>query len=172
MKYLRQSTASIVAVGPFLSAADGKASVTTLTAASTLNGRAISNGIGAAYAPATLVHDANGYYMASLTAGDAPSVGRLLLNFSDPATYCAVWHEFTVLSGPVYDSLHGPAALQTVGGGGSAGPLATVRQYRVMAEYAGRFAAGTYVSAADLGPSVDIPILIARGDLYDTGLPH
>ena len=172
MKYLRQSTASIVAVGPFLAAADGKASVTTLTIASTLNGRAISNGAGSAYAPATFVHDANGYYLASLAAGDVPSVNRFRLTFADPATYCPVWEDFTVYSPAMYDSMFGQAGLQTAGNGGSAGPLGTVRQYRVMAEYLARFAAGTYVSAADLGPGVDIPVLIARGDLYDTGLPH
>ena len=111
MKYLRQSTASIVAVGPFLAAADGKASVTTLTIASTLNGRAISNGAGAAYAPATFVHDANGYYLASLAAGDVPGINRLRLNFADATTYCPVWEDFTVYAPAIFDAQFGTAAI-------------------------------------------------------------
>lgn len=110
MIFLRQSTAATIAVGPFSAKVDGVTPVTTLTAASTLNGRALSNGVGAAYAPATFVHDANGYYLASLAAGDVPSVNRMLINFSDPATYAPVWHEITVYAPAVYDAQFGTVA--------------------------------------------------------------
>ena len=115
MKFLRQSTAATIVVGPFLSATDGKAPVTTLTIASTLNGRAISNGTAAAYAPTSFVHDANGYYLVSLAAGDVPGVNRFVVNFSDPTTYCAIWQDFTVYAPAVFDVQFGTVAPQTVG---------------------------------------------------------
>ena len=117
MKYLRQSTATTVIVGPFLAKADGLTPVTTLTSASTLNGRAVSNATGAAYVPATFTHDANGEYLAPLAATDIPSVGQFRLGFSDPTTYCPVWEDCAVLSAPVYDSLFGASALSTFAGG-------------------------------------------------------
>jgi hypothetical protein len=117
MKYLRKATAATVAVGPFVSKADGFTPVTSLTTGSTLNGRAVSNGIGAAYVPATLTHDANGHYLAALATGDVPTAGRLRLDFSDPATYCPVWEDFIVLEPAVYDALFGTVALSTYAGG-------------------------------------------------------
>ena len=111
MKYLRQSTAATIVVGPFLAKADGFTPVTSLTAASTLNGRAISNGVGAAYAPASFTHDANGYYLASLAVGDVAGVNRLRLEFADATTYCPVWEDFTVYSPAVYDAQFGTAAV-------------------------------------------------------------
>ena len=114
MKYLRQSTAATIVVGPFLAAADGKVAVTTLTTASTLNGRAITNGVGAAYAPASFVHDANGYYLAALAVGDVPGVNRLRLNFADATTYCPVWEDFTVYAPAVYDAQFGTAAIASI----------------------------------------------------------
>ena len=111
MKYLRQSTAATIVVGPFLAKADGFTPVTTLTAASTLNGRAISNGTGAAYAPASFVHDANGYYLAALAVGDVPSVNRFVVDFADATTYCPVWADFTVYSPAIFDAQFGTAAI-------------------------------------------------------------
>jgi hypothetical protein len=115
LKYLRQATAQTVVVGPFVAVADGATPVTTLTTGSTLNGRAVSNGTGAAYAPATFAHDANGYYLAPLAVGDVPAVGRFRLEFSGPLTYFPVWEDFAVLAAAVYDALFGTAALSTLG---------------------------------------------------------
>lgn len=126
MKYLRQSTAAAVIVGPFLAKADGVTPVTSLTTGSTLNGRIVSNGTGAAYSPATMTHDANGFYLAALATGDIPSIGRFRLEFSDPATYLPIWEDFSVLSGAVYDSLFGSAALSTYSGGAVASVTAAV----------------------------------------------
>lgn len=113
MRYLRQSTAATVTVGPFLSTADAVTPVTSLTAASTLGGRAVSNGTGATFAPATFAHDAGGDYLVALAAGDVPSAGRLRVSFRDPATFLPVWEDFTVLSAAVYDVLFGTVAPST-----------------------------------------------------------
>lgn len=120
MKYLRQSTGAIIAVGPFLSKADGVTAITTLTYTSTLNGRIFTNGAGQTYTPfnnQAWLYDANGFYAASLVIADIPSIGQFRLEFSDPTTFLPVWEDFTVLSAAVYDSLFGTSALPTVGTG-------------------------------------------------------
>jgi len=125
VRYLREDTAVTVVVGPFVDKSDAVTPITSLTYQSTLNGRAVSNGTGAAYTPANAgawVHDGNGYYLAALAVADVPTVGRFRLEFSDPNTFLPVWEDFTVLSAAVYDTLFGAAALSTYAGG----PVASV----------------------------------------------
>jgi hypothetical protein len=121
LKYLRKATAATVVVGPFLDKADGVTLKTALTTGSTLNGRIVSNGTGAAFTPGTFAHDANAHYLCALAAGDVPAAGRLRLEFSDPATYLPVWEDFTVLEANVYDVLFGTTAPSTYAGADTPG---------------------------------------------------
>lgn len=107
MRYLRQSTAATVLVGPFLDKADG---VTEKTALTSQTGRITKAGTAAAFTPASWAHDANGNYLVGLSTGHTDTVGRLRVGFQDAATYLPVWEDFHVLSAAVYDWLFGATA--------------------------------------------------------------
>jgi hypothetical protein len=109
MRFLRQSTATAVVVGPFLDKSDALTPKTALADQSAV-GRLVKVGTGAAFVAASWAHDGLGGYAVGLTTAHTDTVGRLRLAFSDPATYCPVWEDFSVLSAAIYDWLFGSSA--------------------------------------------------------------
>jgi hypothetical protein len=105
MRFLRQSTATVVVVGVFPSPITG-AAVTNLTSQS---GRLTKAGVGTAFTPTSWAHDFGGHYLIGLASGDVDTIGRLRIAF-DSASYLPVWEDFTVLSAAVYDWLFGTTA--------------------------------------------------------------
>jgi hypothetical protein len=112
MRFLRQSTATAVVVGPFLDKSDALTPKTALADQSS-NGRLVKVGTGAAFVAASWAHDGLGGYAVGLTTAHTDTVGRLRLAFSDPTTFCPVWEDFSVLPGVMYDWFFGTAAPPT-----------------------------------------------------------
>lgn len=115
MKYLRQSTATTIIIGPFVNFLDGVTPKTTLTDQSA-NGRLVKNGTGGTITVSSWAHDAAGSYVIGLTTGHTDTLGRLRVEFNDATTFLPVWEDFSVLSQAVYDTLFGTVALNTVVG--------------------------------------------------------
>lgn len=111
-KFLKQSTAATIKLGPFLDPADGVTAEVALTiqkadvriSANGGNMAAASADQGASDAGAP--HDELGYYDISLDATDTASVGRLKVMVSESGAL-PVWDEFMVVPANVYDSLVG-----------------------------------------------------------------
>lgn len=104
--YLRQSTATVVALGPFVDKADG---VTELTALAAPTGRIAKGGTAADFTPASWAHDAHGTYLVGLGAAHVDTPGRLHIAFADAAIHLPVWRTFVVLAPAAYDALVGDA---------------------------------------------------------------
>lgn len=113
MRYLRQSTAATVMIGPFLDASDGVAAEVALTL-SQADIRLSKNG--GAFAQSNNVagatHGENGYYTVPLDTTDTNAIGRLRIAVSE-AGAVPVWEDFTVLHANVYDVIFGTVALST-----------------------------------------------------------
>src|SRR5690606_35899188 len=106
---LKQSTATVVLIGPFLDADDGVTPETGLTVGSidvdVYKGVTKSDlTITASGGQNDMVHVANGFYSLELTATDTNTLGRLVVT-ANIAGALPVWHEFVVLPANVYDSL-------------------------------------------------------------------
>jgi hypothetical protein len=110
MAWLRQSTAAVISFGPFVDKGDGVAYevglVSALDHASTgimlsKNGGALT--IRHATVTAT-TYDARGHYLVTLDTTDTATLGRLRVEFSEPATCLSVWEEFQVLPPTIFDS--------------------------------------------------------------------
>jgi hypothetical protein len=105
MRWLRQSTAVDVPIGPFVDATDGVTAETGLTL-SQADIRLKKNG--GAWAQknqsSSATHEENGYYECSLDTTDTNTLGlmRLAVNESGAAP---VWEDFLVVPANVYDSL-------------------------------------------------------------------
>lgn len=110
MRFLRQSTAATVKLGPFLDSTDGATAETGLTI--TQADIRISKA-GGAFAPTSsatgATHDENGYYGVPLDATDTNTVGRLRVTVAESGAL-PVWEDFSVLSAGVYDWLFGTVA--------------------------------------------------------------
>lgn len=117
--FLRQSTASTVSAGPFVAPGDGVTAKTALSAPSGAASDAstgvalVKNGTAASYTLSGWAHDRLGYYSVNLATGDTDTLGRLRLEFIDPANYAPVHMDFVVLSAAVYDWLFGATAPYT-----------------------------------------------------------
>lgn len=110
MKFLKQSTAATVKVGPFLSTADAATASTALTIAQADVILFLNNGAGAQKNSATsATHDTGGVYGVPLNTTDTGTLGplKLLVNKSGALP---VWDEWMVVPANVYDSLIGGAA--------------------------------------------------------------
>lgn len=107
MRYLKQSTAVDLAIGPFVDATDAVTAETALTITQP-DIRLKKNGgaWGQKNAAQTLSHEENGWYEVSLDATDTGTLGVLALAVHE-AGALPVWHEFMVLPANVYDSLVG-----------------------------------------------------------------
>jgi hypothetical protein len=111
MRYLRQSTAATVIVGPIVD----RTTALPLTGLSdqSANGRLVTNGTGATFTASSWAHDGGGHYLVGLSTSHTGTVGRLRLSFALDATYLPAWEDFTVLSAAVYDVLFGTVAPST-----------------------------------------------------------
>jgi hypothetical protein len=105
MRYLRQSTAVDVGIGPFVDSIDGNTAETALSITQP-DIRLKKNGGAWAQKSAaqTLSHEENGWYEVALSATDTDTLGVLLLECIK-AGALHVWHEFMVLTANAYDSL-------------------------------------------------------------------
>lgn len=110
MKYLRQSTAATISMGPFSDATDGVTRETGLTVTVKLskNGGAL----GARSSATAITHDADGYYPVAVDATDTGTIGRLRVD-ATAAGALPVWEDFTVLDEAVYDVIFGTTAPST-----------------------------------------------------------
>ncbi len=111
MPFLRQSTIQSIRFGPFLDATDGVTEEEALTITQAL--RRISKD-GAAYAASSetgnSTHDSDGWYFDDFTVADTDTVGELLLNVQDPATFLPFWKSWWVLPQVIFDALFGDGA--------------------------------------------------------------
>jgi hypothetical protein len=113
MKFLKQSTAAVIPMGPFLDKTDGitlKADGTTITDIdhATTGIFLIKNGGTGAIRHQNVtasVADAYGMMLVTLDTTDTNTLGRLRVCFAKAATYLPVWEDFQVLPGPMFDSL-------------------------------------------------------------------
>jgi len=118
MKFLRQSTAVTVPVGPFLDKADGLTALAAL-ADQSANGRLVKNGTGGAITAASWAHDGNGHYLVGLSTAHTDTLGRLRLDFGLAGTYCPVWEDWTVLPAAAWDELFGTGVHGIAAAGGA-----------------------------------------------------
>lgn len=118
MRYLKQNTATVITVGPFLDATDGKTPEVALTATNEHVTFMVDNSgtptlaldVNATASGGTtdMVHITNddaGYYSLELTAAATNYVGGALLSINYLTDHLPVFHEFTILPANVYDSL-------------------------------------------------------------------
>lgn len=112
MRYLKQSTAIEVKVGPFLDETDGKTAETGLTI-SQADVRLAKNAADWAQKTesTTLVHEENGWYRCLLDTTDTDTLGILMLAIHESGAL-PVWAEFHVLPANVYDSMFSTDLLQ------------------------------------------------------------
>lgn len=103
MNYLRQSTATSIKAGPFLSAVDGITAMPALTI-SQADIRLSKDGGDYAQKAETsaAVHDESGWYDVAVNAADMDTAGRLQIAIAETGAL-PVWHEYTVLSQYTYD---------------------------------------------------------------------
>lgn len=105
-QWLKQSTAAILKLGPFVDDTDGKTAETGLTIAQadiqlSKNGGAFAQTSDAA---PTTTHDADGWYPTPLTTTDTGTLGRLEVQVA-MAGALPVFASFMVVPANVYDSL-------------------------------------------------------------------
>jgi hypothetical protein len=108
-RFLRQSTPATLRVGPTLDFGGAALTAASLTAKLAKEGGAF----GARSDATAIAHDADGYYSVALDATDTGTVGRLRVSITGPGLI-PFNEDFVVLSGAVYDSLFGSAALSTL----------------------------------------------------------
>lgn len=112
MRYLKQSTAVTIKVGPFLDDTDGKTPETALTITQA-DVRLSKNGGNFAQknSATSATHDENGWYDVALSTTDTNTLGSLVLAINE-AGALPVWVEFQVAPANVYDSLFSTDNLQ------------------------------------------------------------
>jgi len=105
MQWLKQSTAAIVRIGPFVDDTDGKTAETGLTI-SQADIRLSKNGGNFAQTADSggATHDENGWYLITLHTDDTDTLGRLDIAISETGAL-PVWREYMVLPAVVYNSL-------------------------------------------------------------------
>lgn len=110
MRYLKQSTAVEVLIGPFLDKTDGFTAKTALTIPGAINcdlykGVAKTDiTLTASLGSNDLVHVADGYYRLELTTSNTDTCGSLRVTMRDDAVFLPLWEEFHVLPANVYDA--------------------------------------------------------------------
>ena len=117
-RYLRQNTATIVTIGPFIdilglaledAIAEGASELITFIA-DTNAGGAPTIVLDMVATNASTDNDVSdlgtsGYYGLELTAANTNYVGRAVLSITNAAVHLPVFHEFTILPANVFDSL-------------------------------------------------------------------
>jgi hypothetical protein len=121
MRYLKQNTATIVTIGPFIDKTDGVtlkdaiaegASELITFIVDSNDGSAPTKVLDMVATNASTDNDVtdlgtSGYYGMELTAANTNYVGRAVLSITNAAVHCPVIHEFEILPANVYDSLMG-----------------------------------------------------------------
>jgi len=120
MRFLKQNTATVITVGPFLDKTDGVTPETALTVTSchltlmvdnagtpTLALDANATASGGNNDMVHVTNDDAGFYTLELTAANLNYLGGAILAITDAATHVPVFHEFDILPANVYDSLIG-----------------------------------------------------------------
>lgn len=123
MQYLRQNTAVIVAVGPFLDKTDGVTLETSLTitnerislVAETDDNSAptlvLDNVTGATSGTSNdlnyITGQDNAMMQMELSAANTNRLGRMRLTITDAANHCPVFHDYFVLPPELYDQMAG-----------------------------------------------------------------
>lgn len=116
--YLKQSTSVVISFGPFVDATDGVTLETGLVSAldHATTGIKLSKNGGALTVRSAAVtastYDSYGNYLVTLSTTDTNTLGRLRMQFVEPATCRAVHLDFMVVPANVWDSLFGADALQ------------------------------------------------------------
>lgn len=112
MRFLRQSTAVDLGIGPFLDSGDANTVESALTLTQP-DVRLKKNGGAWAQKSAaqTLAHEENGWYEVNLSTTDTDTLGVLLLVVHESGAL-QVWHEFMVMPANVWDSLFASDLLQ------------------------------------------------------------
>lgn len=113
MQWLRQSTARILKLGPFLDDTDGKTAETLLTISQadiqiSKNGGAFAQTSDGA---PTTTHDADGWYPIPLTTTDTGTLGHLVVQITE-AGALPVWSAYEVVPANVWDSFFSTDKLQ------------------------------------------------------------
>jgi len=103
--YLKQSTPTVVMLGPFVDNTDGCTAETGLV----LNQSSVRlSKDGASFTQkentSICVHNEHGYYMCDLNSSDTGMLGGLILSVSNESAL-PVWHEHQVVTANVYDAL-------------------------------------------------------------------
>ena len=106
MIYLKQSTAVIKKLGPFVDSGDGNTAETGLTISQadiqlSKNGGAFAQ---TSDGSPTTTHDADGWYPIPLTTTDTGTLGSLVVQITESGAL-PVWREYMVVPANVYDSL-------------------------------------------------------------------
>ena len=112
MRFLKQSTAVDIALGPFLDSTDGITAKTALTI-SQADVRLKKNASAWAQKNETTsaTHEENGWYEANLNTTDTDTLGVLMIAVHETGAL-PVWHEFMIAPANVYDSLFSTDKLQ------------------------------------------------------------
>lgn len=109
MRFLRQSTAIDVVVGPLVDETDGVTPVTSVTlgnvTAAVIKGDARTGLTLAASGNNHFTHIADGYWELNLTTTDSNTTGIFRVTLRDDDGFLPVWEDFMVLSQQVFDSL-------------------------------------------------------------------
>lgn len=124
MRYLRQNTATIVTIGPFIDIAGLELEAAIAEGASELitfivdanNGAAPTVVLDMVATNASTDNDVtdlgtSGYYGLELTAANTNYVGRAVLSVTNAAVHLPMFHEFMILPANVFDALIGTDAL-------------------------------------------------------------
>jgi hypothetical protein len=113
MIILKQSTAAVIKMGPFVDFEDGvtlEAGLATALDNATTGIKISKNGgtLAARHATVTeTAYDAHGMYNVHLDATDTNTLTDLLVIYTDPATCLAHWQRCVVLPANVYDAMYG-----------------------------------------------------------------
>lgn len=115
-KFLKQSTALTVIIGPFIDDTDGKTAETGLTVADInvdlYKGSTKSDlTITASGGSNDMAHVANGFYSLELTTGNTDTLGLLIVT-ANIAGALPVWADYMVMPANAWDSLFGADYLQ------------------------------------------------------------
>lgn len=106
-RFLKQSTAVDLNIGPFLDSVDGITEEGSLTITQPDVRLSKAGGAFAQKSAAqTLSHQENGWYQVNLSTTDTNTLGPLILAV-DEAGAVPIWHEFMVMPANVWDSLFG-----------------------------------------------------------------
>lgn len=124
MRYLKQNTATIVTIGPFIdilglaledAIAEGASELITFIVDAN-NGAAPTVVLDMVATNASTDNDVtdlgtSGYYGLELTAANTNYVGRAVLSVTNAAVHLPVFHEFMILPANVFDALIGADVL-------------------------------------------------------------